>query len=169
MTQEQLKELFKYIEQKWDVAVEDIHKTDIKRIFGVVLTEAKAEPELNEIEREFHDYKPIRLKIWGANDWIKKHSNSQIITNLNNIYDIDEYEFYFNSMKNTPEEWELYEPKVALTEPSSQAILDNSFDRERFERMFCAVVASGHNDNFEADLIDAKYLYEQLELYYYNN
>ena len=64
---------------------------------------------------------------------------------------------------------EVAKAKEQSEKPSSQVKLDNSFDRERFERFLCAVVSSGHNDNFEADLNDAKYLYEQLELYYYNN
>lgn len=92
MTNEkQLKELFKYIEQKWDVAVESTHKTDIKRIFGGVVLDEPTE------------------------------------------------------------------------KTSSQVKHDNSFDRDRFERVFCAVVASNRSDN---EFIETEQIIQQLDAFY---
>lgn len=78
------------------------------------------------------------LRIPG-DKWVDELGASGPINDL--IKSIDEFS----------ENWELYEPEKAPTEPNSQVILDNSFDRERFERMFCAVVASGRTERWEED------------------
>ena len=168
MTNEkQLNELFKYIESNFHVYVTQLDKTKIKRIFGGVLTEdimndtlheVKAEPELNPIERAYNEGKKIRHKNWLNGDWIKKHKETKTIDNYGNINSVFPFAFI-----QYPEKWEIYEPELAPTEPSSQVILDNSFDRERFERMFCAVVASNRSDN---EFIETEVILEQLDAYY---
>ena len=239
MVQEkQLKELFKYIEANWDVCVSQIDKTDIKRIFGGVLTddimndtlhEVKAEAELNEIERAYEEGKKIRRKDWLQRAWIQKlsetESTSDTLTTFSNNWDfsgypekweiytepteqpqpelneieqayergekirhkrwikgewlkkytqissIDSYgridELFTTRLIETPSDWELYtEPEVAHKQSSSQAKLDNSFDRERFERVFCAVTISLPKETWDYTIQATQRGIDKLDAYY---
>jgi len=135
-------------------AMMEIYKL-LEANFGKKPTE-QPQPELNEIERAYEDGKKIRRKDWQKGHWIKKHSDTEAIDEPKNIYDVTNWAF-----RTHPENWEIYtEPTV---QPSSQVILDNSFDRERFEAMFRAVVASNRTDN---EFIETEEILQQLDAYY---
>jgi len=159
MVQEkQLRELFKYIESNWDVCVSQMDKTDIKRIFGDVLCEnimndtlhkVKAEPALNPIADAYEMGEKIRYNYWRKNSWIKKHSDSKVINQNGVIAESRLFDFIVN-----PEKWELH------PEPAKP------FDKDRFERMFRAVVASGRTESYEQDFLATNICLEKLDAYY---
>ena len=138
---------------------------DLDAVITTEIEKAKVQPALNPIEQAFERGEKIRKKNWGNQSWYKKYDEKYVITNCGNVYAI--FLIDFNSIKKEPEKWELYtEPTEQPAQPSSQAKLDNSFDRDRFEAMFRAVVASEAEIDFVFRRNETNYLLEQLDAYY---
>ena len=143
--------------QKWGDLSRPL-KNDIDAVIAheIAKMQEKPQPELNPIVEAYERGEKIRKKTWEKDAWIQKHTEIMAIHDDACLrkkvwYNFDTY----------PNLWELYtEPTEQVAEPAKQ------FDRDRCERLFCAVVASGHNDDFDADLNDAKYLLEKLNSYY---
>ena len=141
--------------RKWRENATPNFDADLDAVIANEIEKAKEQPELNEIELAYEEGKKIRRKDWNINSYTRKYDLST------------KKQFTWHGERINPEEWELYhEPELAPAEqPSSQAILDNSFDRERFEAMFRAVVANGDVEStkfFEC----TKDLINQLDAYY---
>ena len=124
--------------------------------------ELYTEPEKhapNPIEQAFERGEKIRQKNWLKSCWIKKHSETETIDERGNICYND-----WSFVKH-PNKWEIYtEP---AEQPSSQAKLDNSFDKERFEAMFRAVVANGGHELDHKQAIElTEEALKQLDAYY---
>ncbi len=124
---------------------------EIRKMFDNYFVEQPQEqPALNPIAQAYEDGKKIRSKRWSNYEWIKKHSKVESITDAGAICKND-WDFY-----SVPEKWELY------TEPTEQPA--KPFDKDRFEAMFRAVVASGsYNGKF---LSKTKLFLEELDAYY---
>lgn len=170
--QTQLRLLFKYIEENMDTAVSSYDAKQIKKILGGILLDEPVripEPEqtaVNPIAEAYYACKPIRYIDWDTTSWIKKHCEGYSIDERGKVYKNDSIQFSFDE---SPQQWEIYTEPDQVTDqepdqvaeptkqPSSQVKLDNSFDRERFEAMFRAVV-----ETHEATMNALK----QLDAYY---
>lgn len=126
--------------------------TDLEAVIANEISKAQEaqpqeQPALYPIAEAYERGEKVRRKKWEKHEWFKKHTDTHIIDNNRNVFAKPMWDI--NSMKDKPQDWEIYtEP---AEQPSSQAKLDNSFDKERFERMFCAVVASGEYKGKEFD------------------
>lgn len=154
--QTQLRELIKYIEENMDTAVSSYDAKQIKKILGGILLDEPVrileQPALNPIEQAYERGEKIRRKDWNINSYTRKYDLSA------------KKQFTWHGERINPEEWELYtEP---TEQPSSQAKLDNLFDKDRFEAMFRAVVASGEKLDFEYCKRETTYFIQQLDAYY---
>jgi len=119
-------------------------------------TEPAKQPEPNPIAEAYERGEKIRLKDWRKSSYIKKQSKKQFIDERGSTL----YHHNILGFDTHPEKWELYtepEQPVETEKPSSQVKLDNSFDKERFEAMFRAVI-----ETLEATMNAQK----QLDAYY---
>lgn len=132
---------------------------DLEAVIAHEIEKAKDEPQpaLNPIEQAYERGEKIRQKNWLKNAWIQKlsktESTSDTLTTFSNNWDFITH----------PENWELYTEPKQVAEPTEQP---KPFDKERFEAMFRAVVASGVQQNFECFKIDTTYFLQQLDAYY---
>lgn len=150
---------------KWRFGSNPPFESDLEAVIATEIEKAKVQPALNPIEQAFERGEKIRKKNWGNQSWYKKYDEKYVITNCGNVYAI--FLIDFNSIKKEPEKWELYtEPTEQTAQPSSQAKLDNSFDRNRFEAMFRAVVASGEYMNIVEEIEQAEIYLQKLDAYY---
>ena len=147
---------------KWRFGSNPLFEADLEAVIATEIAKAKVQPALNPIEQAYERGEKIRCNYWGKDEWIKKHSKTESITECNKIYKNLEIDFDFATH---PEKWELYtEP---TEQPSSQAKLDNSFDKERFEAMFRAVVANGGHELDHKQAIElTEEALKQLDAYY---
>lgn len=134
--------------------------TEIAKAQEVKLEDAQPQPALNPIEQAYERGEKIRKKNWENQSWYKKYDENNVITNRGNVYAISMFDF--NSIKNEPDLWELYTEPEQVAEPAKQPA--KPFDLDRFERMFCTVVASGQWENCEIG--HTEFLIEKLDAYY---
>jgi len=117
-------------------------------------TEPAKQPEPNPIAEAYERGEKIRLKDWRKSSYIKKQSKKQFIDERGSTL----YHHNILGFDTHPEKWELY------TEPAEQPA--KPFDRERFEAMFRAVVASGRTESYEQDFLATNICLEKLDAYY---
>ena len=159
--------------KKWVVisAVKDKMLPDLEAVIATEIAKAKVQPQpaLNPIEQAYHAFQPIRYILWKKGWRIKKHSDTESIDANGRIFNNTCFVFNFDT---NPEKWELYtEPAEQVAkpteQPSSQVKLDNSFDKDRFEAMFRAVVANGGHELDHKQAIElTEEALKQLDVYY---
>lgn len=151
--------------------------SDLNAVIAHEIEKAKGEdkPSPNPIREAYDAFKPIRVKNWKKDLWIKKHSEAQSISenctiynNCNIIFDFDE----------NPQYWELYtEPEADKPAPTDEdwnksqvtdqpAPAKPKFNQDRFEAMFRAVVASGRTESYDQDFLATNICLEKLDAYY---
>ena len=122
------------------------------------------QPDFNPIAEAYERGEKIRFKKWSKNEWIKKHSKTDVINEIGNILQ-NTFEFYIY-----PNAWEIYTELEQVTDQVTYQVADQvqnakPFDKDRFERMFCAVVASGVKLDFEFCKRETTYFIQQLDAY----
>lgn len=90
------------------------------------------QPELNPIEQAYERGEKIRKKIWAEREWVKKVDKTHWKSE-DGVIALST--FFSDDFKTYPNKWEIYQEQPA-----------KQFDRDRFERMFCSVVANGGHE-----------------------
>lgn len=145
--------------KKWENYIpQELHQT-FNLMLDVVINEARdgmkspdvqPQPAHNPIAEAYERGEKIRKKNWGKGLWIKKHSNNESMQENGRVV----FSSYFN-FNEYPEKWGIY------TEPTEQPA--KPFDRERFERIYLAVVAGGQHID---DLMTTENTIKLLDAYY---
>lgn len=163
--EKQLKELFKYIEHNWEVCVSQVDKTDIKRIFGGVL----CEDIMNDTD-QVTDQEPEQVQ--HATEMTYEEAVKHIISNK------------LTHKKAGSDSWyayKFYGYNIHFCDENGKDMIlvrfdeldlhewypcKKPFDKDRFERMFCAVVASGRTERWEQDFKFTEEAIAKLDAYY---
>jgi hypothetical protein len=127
---------------------------DLDAVIAHEIAKAKGQPAPNPIREAYDAYKPIRAKDWRKGDWIKKHTETESIDESGKTWTCS---FSFDKH---PEKWEIYTEAEAekVTAPAKP-----KFDKDRFERVFCALLVG---DVYVNALKGTEDVLKQLDAYY---
>ena len=177
----QIKSLIKWLENEKDLAVTESEKAKINAIFGVNI-DYETQSKLKAIERHIDKYSEPWYDGKPESSLTEQEKIQYILKNKLNWKKLGikkVYPIYFSSKENGSYRVVFVNQKGPIGGNIETRILElnltewepcedpkKPFDRERFERILCAVVASKRYDNFIEHRIATEFIIKRLDAYY---
>lgn len=65
---------------------------------------------MNSVRQAYEQGYAIRSKFcWGNDEWIKKHSDTESVSEQGHVYENSDIDFDFDE---NPQDWEIYKPDI---------------------------------------------------------
>ena len=130
------------------VDLEAVIAKEVAKAWELEPVQGIPQPALNPIEEAYERGEKIRRKDWNINSYTRKYDLSA------------KKQFTWHGERINPEDWELYTEPDQVTDHEQPA---KPFDKDRFERMFCAVLVG---DVYENAIKATEDILAKLDAYY---